>query len=159
MVIARPINLNVSYKLHPYSLQKTRSSPEPCIPKSIRNTAICGCWFGLQWWKWWYTLLMRTNKVKKSCPVFLYVMCKSVAERNLNFCLAHNLIWLLESPNIFTQSGWLVLFSPNHISKQHQKLKKAHESLSRSEILNGNGRLNVCFWIAAAPSYTMRRDI
>ena len=33
-----------------------------------------------------------------------------------NFCLARNLIWPLESPNIFTQSGWPVLFSPNHIS-------------------------------------------
>ena len=55
-----------------------------------------------------------------------------VAERNLYFCLARNLIWLLESPNIFTESGWPLLFSPNHISKQHQKLKKAHESLSLS---------------------------
>ena len=53
-----------------------------------------------------------------------------VAERNFNFCLARNLIWPLESPNIFTQSGWLVRFSPNHISKQHQKLKKTRESLS-----------------------------
>ena len=35
-----------------------------------------------------------------------------VAERNLNFCLAHNLIWPLESPNIFTQSGWLFLIQP-----------------------------------------------
>ena len=39
-----------------------------------------------------------------------------VAERNLYFCLARNLIWPLESPNIFTQSGWPVQFSPNHIS-------------------------------------------
>ena len=48
---------------------------------------------GTKWW-WWY----------------------SVAERNLNFCLVRNLSWPLESPNIFTQSVWLVLFSPNHIS-------------------------------------------
>ena len=40
----------------------------------------------------------------------------SIAERNLNFCLARNLIWPLESRNIFTQSGWLVRFSLNHIS-------------------------------------------
>ena len=41
---------------------------------------------------------------------------KFVAEKKLNFCLARNLIWPLESPNIFTQSRWPVLFSPNHIS-------------------------------------------
>ena len=44
------------------------------------------------------------------------VVVSCVAERNLYFCLACNLIWPLESPNIFTQSGWPVLFSPNHIS-------------------------------------------
>ena len=37
MVIAWPINLNVSCKLHPYSLQRTRSPPEPRLPKRIRN--------------------------------------------------------------------------------------------------------------------------
>ena len=46
---------------------------------------------------------------------------KFVAERTLYFCLARNLIWPLGSPNISTQSGWLVLFSTNHLSKQHQK--------------------------------------
>ena len=38
MVIARPINLNVSCKLHPYSLERTRSPPGPCLSKRIRNT-------------------------------------------------------------------------------------------------------------------------
>ena len=38
MVISRPINLNVSCKLHPYSLQRTRSPPGPRLPKRIRNT-------------------------------------------------------------------------------------------------------------------------
>ena len=38
MVIARPINLNVSCKLHPYSLQITRSPPGQRLPKRIRNT-------------------------------------------------------------------------------------------------------------------------
>ena len=38
IVIARPINLNVSCKLHPYSLQRTRSPPGPRLPKRIRNT-------------------------------------------------------------------------------------------------------------------------
>ena len=38
MIIARPINLNVSCKLHPYSLQRTRSPPGPRLPKRIGNT-------------------------------------------------------------------------------------------------------------------------
>ena len=91
--------------------------------------------------------------------IFSWHTKKYVTERNLYFCLARNLIWPLESPNIFTQSGWPVLFSPNHISYQHQKLKKARETLSRSEILNGNGRRFVCSWIAVVVSYTMRRAI
>ena len=33
MVIVRPINLNVSHKLYPYSLQRTRSSPGPSTSK------------------------------------------------------------------------------------------------------------------------------
>ena len=38
MVIARPNNLNVSCKLHPYSFQRTRSpSPGPRLPKKLRN--------------------------------------------------------------------------------------------------------------------------
>ena len=44
------------------------------------------------------------------------ITLKTLAEKNLNFCLARNLIWPLESPNIFTQSGWLIQFNPNHIS-------------------------------------------
>ena len=38
MLIAWPVNLNVSCKLHPYSLQRTRSPPGSCLPKRIRNT-------------------------------------------------------------------------------------------------------------------------
>ena len=37
MVIARPINLNVSGKLHPYSLQRTRLPPGPRLPRRIEN--------------------------------------------------------------------------------------------------------------------------
>ena len=37
-VIARPINLNVSCKLYPYSLQRTRSPPGPRLPRRIGNT-------------------------------------------------------------------------------------------------------------------------
>ena len=35
MVIAWPINLNVSCKLHLYSLQRTQSPPGPCLPRRI----------------------------------------------------------------------------------------------------------------------------
>ena len=38
MVIAWPINLNVSCKLHLYSLQRTWLPPGPRLPKRIRNT-------------------------------------------------------------------------------------------------------------------------
>ena len=39
MVIARPNNLNVSCKLHPYSFQRTRSPHHgPRLPKKLRNT-------------------------------------------------------------------------------------------------------------------------
>ena len=41
MVIALPINLNVSSKLHPYSLQRTWSPLEPRLPKRIGNTHSC----------------------------------------------------------------------------------------------------------------------
>ena len=37
MVIARLINLNVSCKLHLYSLQRTRSPPRPRLSEGIRN--------------------------------------------------------------------------------------------------------------------------
>ena len=82
----------------------------------------------LNWMK-----LLHEYVINILCSVNMSIKCSySVAERNLNFCLARNLIWPLELPNIFTLSGWLVLFSPNHISQLHQKLKKARKSLSLS---------------------------
>ena len=44
----------------------------------------------------------------------------NVAERTSYFCLARKLIWPLGSMHIFTQCGWLILFSPDHFSGQHQ---------------------------------------
>ena len=41
MVIARPIKLNGSCKLHPYSTQRTQSAPGPCLPRRIGNTHPC----------------------------------------------------------------------------------------------------------------------
>ena len=38
MAIVRLINLNVSFKLHSYSLQRTRSPPGQRLPKRIGNT-------------------------------------------------------------------------------------------------------------------------
>ena len=37
--------------------------------------------------------------------------------------MVRNLIWPLGSTHIFTLSGWLILFIPDHLSEQH-KLKK-----------------------------------
>ena len=47
-------------------------------------------------------------------------MNPSVAERTSYFCLACKLIWPLWSMHIFTESGWLILFSTDHFSRQHQ---------------------------------------
>ena len=46
---------------------------------------------------------------------------RCVAEKTSYFCLALKLIWPLWSSHIFTQWGWLILFSPNHFPGQHKK--------------------------------------
>ena len=43
-----------------------------------------------------------------------------VAERTSYFCWARRLIWPLWSSHIFTQWGWLILFSPDHFPGQHK---------------------------------------
>ena len=48
------------------------------------------------------------------------VWIPSVAERTSYFCLVHKLIWLLWSSHIFTQLGWLILFSSDHFPRQHK---------------------------------------
>ena len=52
MVIARPINLNVSCKLHLYSLQTTRSPPGPRLenthPRNYYNLTIVNFLSGVQ---------------------------------------------------------------------------------------------------------------
>ena len=50
----------------------------------------------------------------------LSVLFGGVAERTSYFCLARKLIWPLGFTHIFTQWGWLILFSPDHFSGQHQ---------------------------------------
>ena len=58
-----------------------------------------------------------------------------VPARNLHFCLACNLIQPLGSTHNFTQSGWLILFNPNHLSGQHKLGKSAkHFSFCRTTL-------------------------
>ena len=56
-----------------------------------------------------------------------------VAERTSYFCLACNLIHPLRSTHNFTQSGWLILFNPDHLSRQ-RKLRKASNTPSFAEL-------------------------
>ena len=66
------------------------------------------------------------------CDSFFFFLPHSpvvfIAERISHFCLARNLIRPLGSTHNFTQSGWLILFIPNHLSGQH-KLGKPSNTL------------------------------
>ena len=70
----------------------------------------------------------------------------TVAERISYFCLARNLIRPLGSTHNFTQSGWLILFNPDHLSGQHKLGKSA------KQLFFHDRRLTVCSSIAAAAS-------
>ena len=73
-----------------------------------------------------------------------------VAERISYFCLARNLIRLIGSMHISTQSGWLILFYPDHLSGQH-KLRKPPNTFSLPQnFFVQDRRLTVCSSIAAA---------
>ena len=52
--------------------------------------------------------------------VSLFNVVSTVAERTSYFCLACKLIWPLWLSHIFTQWGWLILFSPDHFLGQHK---------------------------------------
>ena len=52
-----------------------------------------------------------------------------VVERTSYFCLARKLIWPLWSTHIFTQWGWLNLFSLDNFSGQHQTGEKSPNTL------------------------------
>ena len=75
-----------------------------------------------------------------------------VAERISYFCLARNLIRPLGSTHIFTQSGWHILFSPDHLSRQHQ-IGESRQTLFLPQNFFLQGRRNDCLLssIAAAP--------
>ena len=64
--------------------------------------------------------------------------------------MACNLIRPLGSTHNFTQSGWLILFIPDHLSRQH-KLGKPPNTLPLSQnFFVQDRRLTVCSSIAAA---------
>ena len=70
MTIAQPVNLNVSCKLHPYSLQRTRLPPGPHFPKRIGNTqGILSVFFLLTW----HTLLVDYFQVVCMFFVFFFI--------------------------------------------------------------------------------------
>ena len=75
-----------------------------------------------------------------------------VAERISHFCLARNLIRPLELTHNFTQSGWLILFSPDYLSGQH-KLGNLPNTFFSENSLVQDRRLTVCSSIAAAASH------
>ena len=72
-----------------------------------------------------------------------------VAERISYVCLAHNLIWPLGSTHIFTQSGWLILFSPNHFPGQHQIGEKPLNTLFLRSFRTGQTYLLFALFISS----------
>ena len=62
---------------------------------------------------------MCGSKLQLTCRLHWYVG-RFVAERSSYFCLARKLIGPLWSSHIFTQWGWLILFSPDHFPGQHK---------------------------------------
>ena len=76
-----------------------------------------------------------------------------VAERISYFCLVHNLIRPLGSTHNFTQSGWLILFNPDHLSEQHKLGKPSNTSSLFQNCFVQDRCLTVCSSIAAAASH------
>ena len=64
-----------------------------------------------------------------------------VAERTSYFCLARKLIWPLWSSHIFTQWGWLILFSQT-IFPDNIKMVKAYQTFSSLDSFEKDGRLS-----------------
>ena len=75
---------------------------------------------------------------------------KLIAERISYFCLVCNLIQPLGSAHNFTQSGWLILFNPDHLSGQHKLGKLSNTSSFSENSFFQYRRLTVCSSIAAA---------
>ena len=96
----------------------------------------------------WYAL-KQNNQTK---PLFKQVLLKTmehflyyfVAERTSYFCLARKLIWPLWSTHIFTQWGWLILFSPDHFSGQYQIWEGLPKTLFLRTFSNRTDVITVC---------------
>ena len=102
--------------------------------------------------------LSISQSQSQSKYIWVTVSILFVAERISYFCLARNLIRPLGSTHNFTQSGWLILFNPDHLSKQH-KLGNPPNILSFSELL----RSGQTYWLFAllnsSSSTTMRKAV
>ena len=73
-----------------------------------------------------------------------------VAEGISHFCLTRNLIRPLGWTHNFTQSGWLILFIPDHLSGQHKLGNLSNTSFFFQNCFVQDRRLTVCSSIAAA---------
>ena len=77
-----------------------------CILFVIKQRIFCKNW----WQSYW-----------NICGTTLDSSIKAtVAERSSYVCKARKLIWPLWLSHIFTQWGWLILFSPDHFPWQHK---------------------------------------
>ena len=105
MVIARPINLNVSCKLHPHSLQRTRSPPEPRLPRGIGNT----------YPRNYYNFKGKDIDVYIGIELFLTIKLCTYAKRNClqqNWSFAWKRIW-----HWINYRGWYAI-KPKQTNKQ-----------------------------------------
>ena len=66
-----------------------------------------------------------------------------VAERTSYFCLARKLIWPLGSTHIFTQWGWLILFSPDHFPGQHKNGENPPNTSLPQDLSNSTDAISV----------------
>ena len=74
----------------------------------------------------------------------------SVAERTSYFCLVHKLIWWLWLMHIFTRWGWLIQFSPDHFSGQHQIGESSPNSLFLRTFRKGQTYLLSALFISSS---------
>ena len=81
----------------------------------------------------------QNNLLCVQYPGYIYV-----AERILYFCLAHKLIWPWWSSHIFTQWGWLILFSPDHFPGQDKNGENPPNYLFLSNHSSRMDVLSVC---------------
>ena len=115
--------------------------------------------------RWYLAFRLEDEKKKKMKYVYVKKMLKwlkskiksgkerCVAERISYFCLARNLIRPLGSTHIFTQSGWLILFIPDHLSGQHQIGEIRQNTFSSSKLLR-SGQTSYCLFFNSSSNLT-----